>query len=431
MTTFGPGHPLDIDLADLLDGLLDEPRAADVGAHVDGCLLCRVKRLRLSQAPRAGPMTGTETLPTPTFVPPTVDDEGGVAAIAELWLAGGDERMLVLVLAPHGGERVLVAPVTLDVEAADDEAVILDAQRSPLGTGIVVHPALATALPRAVLVRRVATVADLPGLLAVDGTGPARGAALDGDADPRLELRAQLGDRLKALDDTAGSGTDVARSALIDDLGALRGAACAVRVLDGWPDLPVADRNRWVPLVTVDEVGVVLVVFDTPHGLVDDRDFDVARAVLTRTNASALVVLTNELSDLADVFDASSLNHGIDMPSGAHTPPRPLISGLVAYDAVAKYLDQHSGARAMSAPTRNPIARVDVGELLKEAAAAAVADMVRQGGRFKILPKRRGYESLAEAPEALGGALAQAFTGASVAEALLELARGDSDEDGP
>jgi hypothetical protein len=202
----------------------------------------------------------------------------------------------------------------------------------------------------------------------------------------------------------------------------MRGRACAARALDGWGDLVLAEHRGWVPLVTVDEVGVVLVVLDTPHGLEDELDFDAARSVLTRLNASALVVLAGELSELADVFDAAALHAGIDMPSGAHNPPRPLISGLVPFDAIAKFLDQHSGARAMSAPTRGPVARVEVADVLRQAAAAAAADAARQGARFKIAPKRRGYESLAGAEDAFAAALATAFEGGSVVEALQELA---------
>ena len=425
MTSPGSTHPLDIDLADLVDGILDEPRALQLEAHLTGCIVCRIKRQRLSRAPRAGPVPGGEPFPSPRFEVPRVD-EGAVPATGELWLAGDEDRVLVLVLGPHGVGGVLVAPVTLDVEAADDQTVVVDASRSPLETSIAVHPAHATALPRTVLAGRLATLAtaaQLPAVLTGEAPGTGRGRSIDTDADPRLELRGHIADRLGALEQ------DRVRSTLIDDLQSLRGAACAVRALDTWPDVPDADRRGWVPMALVDEVGVVLVVLDTPPGLVDDRDFDVARAVLTRSNASALVVRTGELSDLADVFDAASLNHGIDMPSGAHTPPRPLISGLVTYDAVNKYLDQHSGARAMSPPTRGPIARVDVGELLREATASAVADAVRQGARFKILPKRRGYESLADAPESLGAALGQAFSGGSVVEGLLDLARGDDDEE--
>jgi hypothetical protein len=435
MTGFGSPHPLDVDLADLVDGLVDDRRAAQLEAHVAECLLCLVKRRRLVHAPPAG--DGGAPLPSPDFVVPRVDRTVVAPASGEIWLAGDEERVLVLVLRVRD-DRALVVPVSLDTEAADDEAVVVDADRSPFQTPLLIHPALAMELPRTVLAGKVATLAtpaELPDLLAATS-----GPAISGAADPRLQIRQELADRLGSLElpfpDPAAAEAPPARpeqvrSELIADLRALRGAACAVRALDTWDDLVLAEANGWVPVATLDEVGVVLVVFDTPHGLVDDRDFDAARSVLTRLNASALVVLARELSDTAEVFDSSSLNAGIDMPSGAHTPPRPLISGLAPFDAIAKFLDQHSGARAMSPPTRRPVARVDVADLLREAAAAAVADAVRQGSRFKILPKRRGYESLAGVYDRIGEALGAAFTEGSVVEALEELARQrDEDEDG-
>ena len=408
-------HPLDVDLADLVDGVLDAARAADGEAHLDDCLLCRLKRRRLEGAPAPAQRGGP--LPAPAFDVPAFAP-GGDPAVDDLWLAGADDRLLVLVLSV-AGDRITAAPVTLDVEAADDEAVIVE--QSPFRTAVAVHPALATEIPRAALTARL-------GVLALAGD---RGTAIAGPGDPRLELRQHLATLLAAFADPppAGAGDappprpEQVRSTLIADLRSMRGRACAARPLDGWGDLVLAEQRGWVPLVTVDEVGVVLVVFDTPHGLEDELDFDAARSVLTRLNASALVVLTGELSELADVFDAAALHAGIDMPSGAHNPPRPLVSGLAPFDAIAKFLDQHSGARAMSAPTRSPLARVEVADVLREAAAAAAADAARQGARFKIAPKRRGYESLAGGEEALAAALATAFEGGSVVEALLDTAR--------
>lgn len=404
-------HPLDVDLADLVDGVLDAARTAGVEAHLDACLLCRLKRRRLEGAPVPAP--GGMPLPAPAVDVPALE-AGGEPAVSELWLAGTDDRLLVLVLDVAGG-RITAAPVTLDVEAADDETVIVE--QSPFRTAVAVHPALATEIPRTALTARV-------GALALAG---ARGPAIAGPGDPRLELRQHLSDRLAAFADPPLPGAEDAppprpeqvRSTLIADLRSMRGRACTARALDGWGDLVLAEQRGWVPLATVDEVGVVLVVFDTPHGLEDELDFDAARSVLTRLNASALVVLTGELSALADVFDAAALHAGIDMPSGAHNPPRPLISGLVPFDAVAKFLDQHSGARSMSAPTRGPVARVEVADVLREAAAAAAADAARQGARFKIAPKRRGYESLAGAEDAIAAALATAFEGGAVVDALL------------
>jgi hypothetical protein len=412
MTRPGSVHPLDVDLADLIDGPVDEPLAGELAAHLAGCLLCRVKLLRLSTAPPPGP--GGGALPSPAFPVPEIDRTAEPAA-GELWLAGDDERTLVLVVGT-AGDRVSVVPVTLDYEAADDTTVVVDADRSPFRTPLALHPALAAEVPRAILAGRAAALvspADVAGLLARAGAGP----AVTGDDDPRLEVRQHLADRLAALAPT--------RPDLVADLRDLRGDACRVGPLGSWGDLDVAAGLGWAPVATVDEIGVVLVVFDTPHGLVDDRDFDAARSVLTRLNATALVVLAQELSETAEVFDSAALHAGIDMPSGAHTPPRPLIGGLVAFDAISKFLDQHSGARAMSPPTRGPVGRVDVADVLRQAAAAAVADTVRQGGRFKIAPKRRGYESLAAAPAGLGDALATAFTGGSVVEALQALATED------
>lgn len=404
-------HPLDVDLADLVDGVLDASRAAAVEAHLDACLLCRLKRRRLEGAPAPG---GGTPLPAPAFPVPAIE-AGAEPAVDELWLAGGDDRLLVLVRGV-AGDRITAAPVTFDVEAADEEAVIVE--QSPFRTPVAVHPALATDIPRAALTARV-------GALVLHGD---RGTAIAGPSDPRLELRQHLATLLAAFADPPPAGGDAppprpeqVRSTLIADLRAMRGRACAAHALDGWGDLVLAEQRGWAPLATVDEVGVVLVVFDTPHGLEDELDFDAARSVLTRLNASALVVLTGELSELADVFDAAALHAGIDMPSGTHNPPRPLISGLVPFDSIAKFLDQHSGARAMSPATRSPLARVEVADVLREAAATAAMDLARQGARFKIAPKRRGYESLAGAEESIAAALATAFEGGSVVDALLEV----------
>ena len=117
MTSHGSAHPLDVDLADLVDGIADRARVAQLEAHLADCLLCRVKRGRLTGAPPATPTGDRVSLPTAAFAAPSPDDQCEPAT-GEIWLAGSSEPILVLVLRTQG-DRFLVAPVTLDVEAAD------------------------------------------------------------------------------------------------------------------------------------------------------------------------------------------------------------------------------------------------------------------------------------------------------------------------
>jgi len=438
MTVSGPAHPLDVELADLVDGVLVEARAAEVEAHLAACLLCRVKCQRLRAAPPLGVSggAGLRVPVAPPFAVPATHDRRD-AGVGDLWLvaAGGDEagdRLLVLVRGVRG-DRVAVAPVTFDVEAADEETVVVDAARSPLGLGLAVYPSLATEVPAGVLVSLMGT------LEAATTLAGERGPAITGPADPRLDIRQHLADRLAALEDVPpdpamaadapAPAIDVVRSGLVRDLRSWRGNGCAVRPLFGWSDVVAAERIGWDPVLLVDELGIVLVVFDTPHGLVDDEDFDAARSVLTRFNATAVVVLARTISGEAEVFDAPALNYAIEAPSGVRTPPRPLIAGLAPIDAAMKFLDQSTGARAMSLPSRGSVARVDVSEILRGAAATAVADAVKQASKFKIAPKRRGYESAAGDAGELGAALGRALAAEPVVDEILGLA-GRTEADG-
>jgi len=399
-----PAHPLDVDLADLVDGLVEADRAAELEAHVDGCLLCRIKRQRLRKAPPAT-LHLDRAFDAPRFPIPPLDAVGAAPATGELWLAGaaghGDDRLLVLVLRTSG-DRPLVAPVTFDVEAADDETSIVD--------DLAIYPRLATELPRSLLIQRVRA-----GLTTAGATA---GPPIAGATDPRLEVRQCLADRLGSME-AARPGP---RAALMADLRELRGRFCAVRALEDWGDVALGNHARWVPLFTIDEVGVVLVVLDTPHGLADDGDFNVARAVLTRFNATGLVVLSSSLSDSAEVFDAPSLNYGVDAPSGRLAPPRPLIAGLSPFDAISKFLDQTSGAKLGQTAARPPVERVDVNAVLREAGAAALAGAARQASRFKITPKRRGYESAPGMEAAFQAVLARALDGEEIGGVLVALA---------
>lgn len=448
MTFSASAHPLDVDLADLADGLADEELVERLAEHLAICLLCRIKLRRLREAAgtvQASPETEdreASTAETRPFVAPlffvpeetAVSDVREVPAPGQVWAAGGDEQVLVLVVRVVE-ERVFVAPVTFDAEAADEETVVVGADRSPLREPLAVYPALAMDVPGDALRSRLGVLAaanDLDSLLDGSLPGTSRGTPIVGPTDPRLELRQLLADRLGSLEpiapdpdmnaDAPRPGLDQVASELASALRQWRGSACKVRRLRAWDDVALAHARHWVPIATVDEVGVLLVVFDTPIGLRGDLDFDAARSVVTRFNASAVVVLTTALNDLAAVFDPSTLSYGIDVPSGERTPPRPWLSELTPFDAISKFLEEYSGLAASSWPRRSSVPRVNVARLLSEQASAAIADAVRQGERAKIPQKSRGYTSVAGLSVSFTTLLGGALSRRPVADAIAGLA---------
>ena len=439
-------HPLDIDLADLASNLVDEARREALEDHLGGCLLCRIKVRRLRDAlgeppeARSPARSGADvsagnsaglsvTAPRVSVAEVTVDR----LAPGQLWAAGTEERLLVLVLRERNG-RVLVVPVTFDVPGADDATIVVEAALSPFEMPIAVYPTLPAELPRfslAACFGQVVEAGDVDRLLAGALPGTARGEPADGPTDPRLEFRQMLANHLEALEqfaprpgiaaDAPPPGPERLASALAAELADRRGQRCRLYPLSSWEGLVLAYSKGWTPVATVDELGTVLVVFDTPSGLANGDDFNAAISVLTRYNATAVVVLATSLGPSAELFDAASLSYGIGVPSGDASPPAPLLSGLAPADAIAKFLDQSSWSQA-AWRGRASTAASDVIATLSRSAAWAVEEVVRQGRRAKIAPKAAGYASVELLARDLEDVLRGALAGDHVAQRLSGLA---------
>ena len=440
-------HPLDVDLADFAGDLVDEAQREALQDHLGGCVLCRIKVRRLRDALGEPPQaryparTGADVSAGIgaglSVTAPRVSDadaSAGRLAPGQLWAAGNEERLLVLVLRIENG-RVLVVPVTFDVPAADDGTIVVEAARSPFAMAIAVYPALPAELPRSSLVAclgQVVEAGDVDQLLAGALPGTRRGEPIDGPADPRLEFRQLLADQLGALEQIAprpGNAADAPpprperlASALAAELADRRGQRCRLYPLSSWDELALADSKGWTPVATVDELGTVLVVFDTPSGLASGDDFNAAVSVLTRHNATAVVVLATSLGASAELFDAASLSYGIGVPSGEASPPAPLLSQLAPADAIAKFLDQNSSWSQSSWPGRASTAPSDVIATLSRSAASAVEEVVRAGRRAKIAPKAAGYTSVEPLARDLEDVLRSALAGNHVAQRLSDLA---------
>jgi hypothetical protein len=434
-------HPLDVDLADLAEDLLDPSRREAVEDHLSGCLLCRIKLRRLREAldERSGPsLTSTAAdagelrLSVPPVLAAGIDAEH--PAPGQLWVTSGQERLIVIVARVTEG-RAFVAPVTFDVLAADEDTVVVDAILSPLGMSVALYPDLAVELPTPLLAACFGTLvepADVAQLLAGTLSGTRRGEPIEGPTDPRLEFRQLLADHVGAQEeirpdpDTAADAPpprpESVASALAVELRRRRGEACKVRRLGSWEELLLAYSKGWTALASVDEEGTVLVVFDTPTGLAASDDFNTALAVLTRFNATAVVVLATSLSRYVDVFDAPSLSYGIGVPSGGVSPPAPLLSGLALADAIVKFLDKHSAWSESPWSERASTTPADVSMTLSGEAHSAIEEIVRQGSRAQIAPKIAGYTSIATLGGDVAGLLQRALGGEPLAQHLLDLA---------
>jgi len=442
----GVRHPLDVDLADFAGNLVDEAQSEALEDHLSGCLLCRIKVRRLRDAfgeppgalyPVQSGADGSMGINAGLSVtaPRVSVADVGVDRLApgQLWAAGADERLLVLVLR-EGNGRVSVVPVTFDVLAADDETIIVEAALSPFEIAVAVYPMLAAELPQFSLVAcfgQLVEAGDVDQLLGGALPGTTRGEPIDGLTDPRLEFRQMLADYLGALEEIRpdpGIAADALppfehiASVLAAQLRDRRGHACRLYRLSSWEGLVLAYSKGWTPVATVDELGTVLVVFDTPAGLAGGDDYNAAISVLTRYNATAVVVLATSLSANAELFDAASLSYGISVPSGKTSPPAPLQSGLAPADAIAKFLEQSSAWSEASWLSRASTTPSDVIATLSSSAASAIKEVVRKGRRAKIAPKAAGYASVEHLAQDLEDLLRGALAGHQIVQRLSDLA---------
>jgi hypothetical protein len=403
MYSYPGSHPLDTDLLDFVEEVLNEAASHAIERHLASCLLCRIKRQRLTGVAPIE-LTDVRNLSSPEFGAIEIVEAPGTAARrGELWLSASDDASMVLVRTVRDNDYgIVVVPVTLDVEVADSGALILDTSASPLAIPIAVYDRLAVSLPSSALSGRVMPLRSDVDLLTLTAGQPgvSRGSALEGPADPRLEVRQYLSDRLVALEsyetdpgshDPPSSDADNRRSDLQDELILRRGSGCQVEELGLLPSLPQTPQT-WSGFACVKDFIVRIIVIDTPSGLNDERDYVCAQALLTRLDGSALVVCRWQ-SDSADLFDPPTLFHAIELPDGKRAT-KPFISGLSLVDTIAKFLEQKRSVISAIAPSGSHAVRVDVQEILAEEVAGAVEATLGRASRLGQ-EKRAGYMALA------------------------------------
>jgi hypothetical protein len=435
MSRQASAHPLDTEFLDYVEGSCDPAKTEIIRAHLAECLLCRIKRQRLTGMP---PMDFVDVrqVAIPKFGRIEVEQGSGVEPRrGELWLTASDEATMVLIRSVRADDAgVVVVPVTLDIEVADRGALILDDTASPLAVPIAIYEDLIVSLPTAALTERI--VPALPGIdllaLREGDRGVSRGSALEGVADPRLEVRQYLVDRLAALDpyesepdDDERGGFDRASrvAALRDELFFRRGPGCTVEELTTLPVRP--DKHAdWIGIAHVRDLTVRVIAIETPAGLTDADDFSSAQALITRLDGSALAVCT-PMTDSTDLYDAPTLFRAFELPEGSRASA-PLIAGLSLADAVAKYLDQKRMLLSAISTSPHHAPRVSANEVLASEAVKAVEAAVKRASRMGP-EKREGYLRLHAFSGELARALAHALEPDFDPQSVTDIVEGDHD----
>lgn len=429
-TSLPDRHPLDTDLLDLIDGTLEPASARAVQQHLATCVLCRIKQQRLAdQSPYTFTEVGDVTLPS--FEPvTTVTSQPTTARAGELWLTTGDEAAMVLVRKVlDSALGLVVVPVTFDIEVADNGTLVLDAAASPLSVPIAIYDKMLSGIPTEALSDRVEPRQEVDLLAIADGDpGITRGTPMEGLGDPRHEVRQYLSDRLTRLSPLEGDKAEEMPSppsnaperdfaSFRQELDDLRAEGLHVETTLTLTSCP----DTWVGLGQVTRRHQSVGVIGTPAGLISDYDFVAARSFVLRAHLSAIIVCPRD-GETVDLFTPDSLYDGYDVPSG--TPGRrPFVDTHGLGDSIRKFLGARENWNVPFASASGQVERIDVPELLNEAALEATSGLAN--GNFRG-EKREGWQRAANYGDELAALLRTAADGDFDLSKVAQL--GDEDD---
>jgi hypothetical protein len=420
-------HLTDTDLLCFVEGR-DASVAAAVGEHVERCLACKIRAMRLSGAVISAPgdavvsqlAAASPVIPQHVAdVLQTAPDPEAHPASGEIWRIGRSEAMLVWVRRVID-DSALVLPVTLDLDLADEYSLIVPAADSPVGTDIVVVASvegqadlrtflqLLGALPAEAqigqlrLARREGKLpdADIP-------TGP----PIESASDQRLEYRQLLADLLADLSPEGLAQECPATAEELDDgidlhqlserLGDLtwRRAGCTVRHAD-IASVQVDAAHELLVAAVVGDLGknvlVTVLTGVAPSITLSSPGVAAACGALLRRypDADDIAVTIADSDWTAVIIDPPYSLPAVEVPSGAAVGPRVTSQPLPVIDALTKYFEQTSTRWQETERVQLDGAVTDLGQLAMDATRSAVERVVAEGHRAHIPTKKAAYTAL-------------------------------------
>ncbi len=330
------------------------------------------------------------------------DRPDGPPQPGELWRArhpGGGPVTLVWVRSPDRF-GVSVVPVSFDVEQADETALIVAGERSPLGLPLALHVGAETVVDPQALVDRLGHLD-----LATEG---APGHRIVSPLDERIEYRQALADRLAALaphppspaaalDDTGSpewwpvdtpSGWAEVLKAVHQALGEAHPGA---RISPRPPATAASEHLSAVAVVA--ELDAFVLVATADRVLGDDEKLEAARQVLHADQLLNAVCLVEPAAPhLAVVVDRRDVVAAIETPSGRLRPPRQSRPPAPVGAALSKFLDATISPFGRLARTFVEGQAPDPRALAVDVSADAVRTIEASARSFKTEGKRPGYE---------------------------------------
>jgi hypothetical protein len=447
---------------DLLVALQEPDQAISTLEHVDECLACRVRLSRIQQTSNLAPVR-TDSLqrivqasaPLPAVLADIVSGSQDEAPQPdEVWRVGRSEALLVWIRQVFDDGVADAIPLVLDVELADQESVIVDADATPLATETAAMVALRTHIHLGAFLNRVGSLDIRKAVTEVmtaarEGRRPSGvrvGPPIDDDDDQRLEYRQALRDLLAELSPSAWSDTDdepnsetkpttnepttnrssdgieAIESRLSEQLPDLQFHDVAQQTIRIDDTIEVTTRRKVVYLGSP-----VLVV--TLHGEHATKLPEVGRIVAAcqimasgepDVDAVAIAIPHSDWSTL--LITTAHMRDAFELPSGARKGPTATLVGLGLADTLWKYLEGEAVPWEVTDPVSSRLGTDDLHQMAVRHARNSIEQIHAAGKRAHQTAKKNTWENL---PDEFSDQVARFITAianeTTIEDALAEL----------
>lgn len=452
-------HPLLRELQDSRVGAGDVKQVLD---HLVGCLACRVRIARIAQADELETATpnvvqqifdASSVVPGATDIP--IDRDEREPEPGELWRVGRDEALLAWVRKNFHDGAVDVVPVVLDVELADEQALIIAAELSPLAFELAAMVAVRTHVHRDAFINRLGTLdisADIEDVIAATrekrDTTATVGPRIEFDDDDRIEYRQALRDLLDELSPSnwpteSSSKFVITASAssvpqlLGSDLNDLRSEIHYRIRAAQCMDLPsdqfdIARGRRLGALFKVAYLNTAVVVVSVES--LDDALSDqpallraCKRAMESSPDADAVCVAESQNKWGCVLYSCASMRGALELPGGRSVGPAPILTGYGVVDTLSKHLEGAAPAWELTDRPPPGLGSINMTEISSRHALSSLAGIQSQGRAARQAAKKSTWTTLpAGLEERVSRLITAVMESVPIDDALTEFRQGSS-----